>query len=132
VTAIVAATLWALGVCFMWPTMLAAVAKRYPRGGSWTIGILGFAGAMAIYLVLPEIGKIYDKAKLKAAGGEEAFAALQPGPQLQQVLAYAAERSFQAIAIIPLILFVIFGVVWLIERRNRAQADGPHPVAESA
>lgn len=119
VTAILAATLWALGVCFMWPTMLAAVAKRYPRGGPWTIGILGFAGAMAIYLVLPKIGQIYDQAKLKAAGGEEAFGALQPGPQLQQVLAYAAERSFQAIAIIPLILFVIFGAVWVFERRNR-------------
>ena len=121
-TAIVAATLWALGVCFMWPTMLAAVARRYPRGGPWTIGILGFAGAMAIYLVLPEIGKIYDKAKLQAAGGEDAFAALQPGPELQKVVAYAAEQSFQAIAIIPLILFVIFGAVWLIEKRNAAAA----------
>lgn len=123
VTAIFAATLWALGVSFMWPTMLAAVAKRYPRGGPWTIGILGFAGAMAIYLVLPKIGAIYDQAKLKAAGGEDAFAALQPGPQLQQVLAYAAERSFQAIAIIPVILFVIFGAVWFFERKNTMRQD---------
>jgi MFS family permease len=123
VTAIVAATLWAIGVCFMWPTMLAAVAKRYPRGGPWTIGILGFAGAMAIYLVLPKIGAIYDKAKLEAAGGEAAFAGLQPGPELQRVLAHAAEQSFQAIAIIPLILTVIFGAVWFFERRNRMLGD---------
>jgi MFS family permease len=122
-TAIVAATLWALGVCFMWPTMLAAVAKRYPRGGPWTIGIVGFAGAMAIYLVLPEIGKIYDKAKLQAAGGEEAFAALQPGEALQRVQAYAAEQSFQVIAIIPLILFVVFGAVWLFEKRKARPAQ---------
>lgn len=120
VTAIVAATLWAFGVCFMWPTMLAAVARRYPRGGSWAIGIVGFAGAMAIYFVLPEIGKIYDKAKLAKAGGADAFAALQPGPELQQVLAYAAEQSFQVIAIVPVILFVIFGGVWLVERRKRS------------
>jgi hypothetical protein len=118
-TALVAATLWALGVCFMWPTMLAAVARRYPRGGPWTIGILGFAGAMAIYLVLPEIGKIYDKAKLQAAGGEAAFAALTPGPEQQRVLAYAAEQSFQVIALIPLVLFVVFGAVWYLERRHR-------------
>lgn len=118
VTAIVAATLWALGVCFMWPTMLAAVARRYPRGGPWSIGILGFAGAMAIYLVLPQIGKIYDRAKLNAAGGEEAFAALQPGPELQQVLAHAAEQSFKVIAIIPVVLFFVFAAVWLIERRS--------------
>jgi hypothetical protein len=131
VTALLAATLWAVGVCFMWPTMLAAVARRYPRGGPWTIGIIGFSGAMAIYLVLPEIGKIYDRAKLQAAGGEDAFAALGTGPELQQVLAFAAQQSFQVIAIIPVVLFVIFGAVWLVERRNstRRPAAGP-PVAE--
>ncbi len=118
-TALFAATLWAIGVCFMWPTMLAAVSRRYPRGGPWSIGILGFAGAMAIYLVLPEIGKIYDRAKLQAAGGDAAFAALEPGAELQRVLAYAAQQSFQVIAIIPLLLFVIFGAVWLAERRHR-------------
>lgn len=119
ITAIVAATLWAFGVCFMWPTMLAAVARRYPRSGPWGIGIIGFAGALAIYFVLPQIGKIYDRAKLEKAGGEDAFAALQPGPELQQVLGFAAEQSFQVIAIIPAVLFFIFGGVWLAERRSR-------------
>jgi MFS family permease len=125
VTALLAATAWAFGVCFMWPTMLAAVARRYPRSGPWGIGILGFAGAMAIYFVLPEIGKIYDRAKLEAAGGEQAFAALQAGPELQRVLAYAAERSFQAIAIVPAVLFFIFATVWMLERRHKARAATP-------
>jgi MFS family permease len=129
-TALVAATLWAFGVCFMWPTMLAASARRYPRGGPWTIGIVGFAGAMAIYFVLPEIGKIYDQAKLDKAGGDAAFAALQPGPELQQVLAYAAEQSFQVIAVIPAVLFFIFGAVWLVERRARI-TDIPADVVEN-
>jgi MFS family permease len=118
-TALAAATLWAFGVCFMWPTMLAAVARRYPRGGPWSIGVVGFAGAMAIYFVLPQIGRIYDAAKLEKAGGEAAYAALQPGPELQQVLAYAAEQSFQVIALIPAVLFFIFGAVWLAERRRK-------------
>ncbi|MCE7795998.1 MFS transporter [Sphingobium sufflavum] len=119
VTALVAATLWAFGVCFMWPTMLAASARRYPRGGPWSIGIVGFAGAMAIYFVLPQMGKIYDAAKLEKAGGEAAFAALQPGPELKSVLSFAAEQSFQAIAVIPIILFFIFGGVWLVERKRK-------------
>jgi MFS family permease len=125
-TAIVAATLWAFGVCFMWPTMLAAVAKRYPRSGSWGIGLVNFAGALAIYLVLPEIGKIYDGAKIEKAGGEAAFKALEAGSAgMQQALAYAAEVSFKAISIIPVILFFIFGAVWLIERRKAASAVMP-------
>ena len=119
VSALVAATLWAIGVAFMWPTMLAASARRYPRGGPWAIGLVGFAGAMAIYFVLPEIGKIYDHAKLEKAGGEAAFAALQPGPQLSQVLAYAAQQSFQVIALVPIALFFIFGAVWFAERKRK-------------
>lgn len=115
-TALIAATLWAIGVCFMWPTMLAAVARRYRRGGPWTIGIAGFAGALAIYYVLPELGKIYDRARLEAAGSEAALNALTPGPELTRVLSFAAEQSFQTIALIPVVLFFIFGAVWLIER----------------
>jgi fucose permease len=117
VTAIFAATLWAIGVCFMWPTMLAAVARRYPRSGSWGIGLVNFAGAAAIWLVLPEIGKIYDTAKLAKAGGAEAFAALQAGSTgMHEALAHAAEVSFKTISVIPVILFFIFGLVWFFER----------------
>jgi hypothetical protein len=107
----------------MWPTMLAGVAQRYPRGGAWTIGLTAFAGAMASRFVLPQLGAIYDRAKLERAGGEDALARLGPGPELSQVLAYAAERSFQAVAYIPLILFFIFAVVLVVERKRRLGAS---------
>lgn len=116
-TALFAATFWAFGVCFMWPTMLAAVSRRFPKSGPWGIGLIGFAGALAIRFVLPKLGEIYDKAKLAKAGGKEALEAIQPGtPEMHNVLAYAAETSFQTIAIIPTVLFVIFGLVWFFER----------------
>jgi MFS family permease len=116
-TALVAATFWAFGVCFMWPTMLAAVSRRFPKSGPWGIGLIGFAGALAIRFVLPQLGAIYDKAKLAKAGGQDALDAMQPGtPEMQGVLGFAAETSFQTIAIIPVILFVIFGLVWFFER----------------
>jgi MFS family permease len=120
VTALIAATFWAFGVCFMWPTMLAAAARRFPRSGPWGIGLIGFAGALAIRFVLPKLGEIYDKAKLTKAGGQSALDALQPGtPEMHSVLGYAAETSFQTIAIIPVILFFIFGLVWFFERNRK-------------
>ena len=120
VTALVAATVWAFGVCFMWPTMLAAVSRRYPDSGPWGIGLIGFAGALAIYFVLPELGKVFDQAKLAKAGGKEAFDALQAGsPALHDALAYAAETSFRTVALIPVVLFFVFGAVWLVERRRK-------------
>ncbi|MEO7247997.1 MAG: MFS transporter [Novosphingobium sp.] len=119
-TALVAATFWAFGVCFMWPTMLAAASRRYPRSGPWGIGLIGFAGALAIRFVLPQLGAIYDNAKLVKAGSQQALDALQPGtPAMHEVLGYAAERSFQTIAIIPVVLFFVFGAVWAFERRGR-------------
>lgn len=126
VTALVAATVWAIGVCYMWPTMLAAVAHRFPKGGPWTIGLTGFAGALAIRFVLPELGGIYDKAKFEAAGGQQAFEALPAGsPEMAEALVQAATVSFQSVAIIPVILFFIFGAVWAFERsRNRKGATG--------
>ena len=118
VTGLLAATVWGAGVCFMWPTMLAAVADRYPRGGAWMMGLMGSAGALSIYFVLPQLGGIFDRVKVDAAGGPEAFAALS-GPGLEQVLAIAARESFRAVAYVPLVLLVVFGAVWLYERRGR-------------
>jgi len=131
VTALLAATLWAFGVCFMWPTMLAAISRRYPKSGPWGIGLVGFAGALAIYFVLPQLGAIYDKAKLERAGGADAFGALTEGtPEMQDVLSYASEVSFQTIAVIPVILFVIFGLVWFFERRQRLAGQAAVEAAE--
>ncbi len=126
-TALVAATVWAVGVCYMWPTMLAAVAQRFPRGGAWTIGLTGFSGALAIRFVLPELGGIYDQAKVDHAGGPAAFGALQEGSQeMADALAHAATASFQTVAFIPVVLFVIFGGLWFYERRNRKQSKPMH------
>ena len=121
-TAIVAATFWGAGVCFMWPTMLAQAAERYPSGGPWTIGLIGTAGALSIHFVLPQFGAVYDKAKIYAAGGEQALADLSSS-KLDQVARVAAEETFQTIAILPIVLLVIFGSVFIYERlRNKANA----------
>ncbi len=118
----VAATLWGIGVCYMWPTMLASVAERYPRGGSWMIGLLGSAGALSIYFVLPVLGSIYDQAKLEAAGGADAFAGLT-GEALDGVLITAASQSFETVAIIPAVLVVLFGAVWAADIRKSKTTD---------
>jgi hypothetical protein len=119
VTALVASTVWGLGVCAMWPTMLASVAERYPRGGAWAMGLMGSAGALSIYFVLPRLGALYDRSKLELAGGEAALATLSKA-ELHRIEDAAASSSFAALALIPLALLVIFGVVWAADRRRKA------------
>lgn len=108
--AFISATVWGIGVCYFWPTILSVVSERYPRGGALFLGLTGFAGGMAIQFVLPEMGAIFDAAKAEAAGGMENLLTLS-GAELEQVLRYASVESFQAVALLPLICLPIFALV---------------------
>ncbi|KQM97185.1 MFS transporter [Sphingobium sp. Leaf26] len=116
VSAILASTVWGLGVCAMWPTMLASVAERYPRGDSWALGLVGSAGALASFFVLPQLGEMFDRAKVEIAGGPEAFTRLT-GEALRAVEDAAASQSFARLTFVPITLLVVFGGIWLAERR---------------
>jgi MFS family permease len=115
--AFAAATVWGIGVCYLWPTMLAIVAERFPRGGAMAMGLMGFAGGMSIQFVLPRMGAIFDAAKAQAAGGAEQLAGLSP-EAMQEVIRYASVESFQSVAIVPLLLLPVFGVIWLADRKR--------------
>jgi len=82
------------------------------------MGLMGTAGTLSIQFVLPIMGAIYDRKKLEVAGGEAAFNALPPGPMLERVLGIAAQSSFRAVAILPAILLIVFGAIWLYDRAH--------------
>lgn len=129
VLVVLATTLWGLGVSLLWPTMMASVSERYPRGGSWFIGLIGSAGALTIYFLLPVLGRMYDSAMAACAGGAEQLASLreagtaQAAAQLQAIEADAAPQAFEFVAQLPIPLLVIFGVIWFLDRRRRAMPD---------
>jgi len=59
---IVAATIYAVGKTFLWPTMLAVVSERFPQGGAITIGAMGGIGMLSAGLLGgPGIGFKQDK-----------------------------------------------------------------------
>jgi hypothetical protein len=109
----------------MWPTMLAAASERFPRGGALLMGLMGTAGTLSIYYVLPQMGKVFDSVKIRAAGGPEAFNLLSNQARagdglavskLNDVLALASQTSFRYVAILPAILLLVFGAVWLYDK----------------
>jgi MFS family permease len=114
-TGLLAATLWGTGVCYMWPTMLAAASERFPRGGALLMGLMGTAGTLSIYFVLPKMGQVFDQAKIAAAGGDAAFKALTVD-RLNEVLMTASRTSFRVVAVLPAILLLVFGAIWLFDR----------------
>jgi len=118
-SALIAATGWGFGVCYFWPTMLATVAERYPRSGTMVFGMMGSAGALSTYVVLPTLGAIYDRAKLAAAHGDAQLAANAQGQELHDILTAAAAASFRAVALIPLCLIVIFSLIAVADRMRK-------------
>ena len=85
--AYIAATIFYIGVCFMWPTMLGITSERFPQGGAFTMGLMGFAGQAALGLVILRTGKIFDQ--------------------------MGATASFQFISKLAIIPFAVFAIWWI-------------------
>jgi hypothetical protein len=57
-----AATVFAVGVCYFWPTMLGVVSERVPRSGALGLGLMGTVGMATVGLVTaPQMGAIADR-----------------------------------------------------------------------
>lgn len=60
--AFAAATIFAVGVCYFWPTMLGFVSERIPRTGALGLGLMGAVGMAVVGLVTaPQMGRIADE-----------------------------------------------------------------------
>lgn len=82
------ATVFYLGVCYMWPTMYSLAAELYPGGGGLTIGLIGFVGMLGVSVWIPKIGALGQS--------------------------YGLIKAFSIVSILPAIAFIIF-VFWLIK-----------------
>jgi MFS family permease len=59
---LLAATLYACGKTFFWPTMLGVVAEQFPKGGAMTINTIAAVGMLAVGIVgAPFLGFVQDK-----------------------------------------------------------------------
>ncbi len=62
VMAFASATVFAVGVCYFWPTMLGFVSERIPRSGALGLGLMGAMGMATVGLVTtPWMGRIADR-----------------------------------------------------------------------
>ncbi len=78
VFAFVAGTVFALGVCFFWPTMLGVTAERVPKGGEFALALMGGMGMAAVGLITaPAMGTVADRYALEEIPAEETTALLQ-------------------------------------------------------
>jgi len=119
-----AATVFALGVCFFWPTMLGFVSERFPQTGALGLAIMGGAGMLSVSFVLPVIGRYFDNgiaARLGAGQTVESLSAAAPGTapaaQWMQIQAAAGLETLGRVALLPAVLTVVFLLLLLANRK---------------
>jgi MFS family permease len=112
-----AATVYALGVCFFWPTMLGFVNESFPRTGALGLAIMGGAGMLSVSIVLPIMGHFYDQgiAGRLPAGADAAKASME-------IQAAAGLETLGRVAVLPVILAVVFGLLLATRRKSPAAA----------
>lgn len=113
-----AATVFAVGVCFFWPTMLGFVNETFPRTGALGMAIMGGAGMLSVSLVLPVMGSIYD-AGIAARAPEGT-------PVTQAIQAAAGLETLGRVAVLPAALTVIFGVLYFFRKGSKAASSTAH------
>ncbi|WP_020529537.1 MFS transporter [Flexithrix dorotheae] len=59
-TIFVAAAVFAIGVCYFWPTMLGYVAEYIPESGALGLSVMGGLGMFSVSIVLPLMGYFMD------------------------------------------------------------------------
>ena len=57
----VSATIFAIGICYFWPTMLSFVSEKIPESGALGLSLMGGAGMLSVSFVLPQMGKLMDE-----------------------------------------------------------------------
>ncbi|MDX2048803.1 MAG: MFS transporter [Chitinophagaceae bacterium] len=115
--AIGAAVVFAVGICFFWPTMLGFVSEYLPKTGALGLSLMGGAGMFSTSLILPVMGKWFDEAKAKAiAGGADTVAAET----------MAGSDTFLKVAVMPAILVVIFVLIYVVRRKHYAAHKAAH------
>ncbi len=60
--AIASATVFAVGVCYFWPTMLGVTSERVPKSGALGLALMGGMGMLIVGVVTtPQMGRITDR-----------------------------------------------------------------------
>ena len=88
------AAVFAVGVCYFWPTMIGVASEYVPKSGALGMSILGGAGFVATSMVLPIMGKSIETS----------------GPQ----------ATLLNMTVLPVILVVEFVILNVIVRKKKA------------
>lgn len=127
----VSAIMFAIGVCYFWPTMLGFTSEYIPKSGALGLSLMGGAGMFATAMLQPVVGGWLDHSKVANAAemgfkyegdmnpdGIKAFLASIPADSMQQLELMAGQETLSNIVIFPVILIFAFTGLWFWMRKK--------------
>lgn len=102
------AIVFALGVTYFWPTMIGFTSEYMPKTGALGMSLMGGAGMFSVSMWNPVIGGWLDDAKKDA---------IENGLTGEAVELVAGQATLQSLAMIPGILIVTFGILFILRKR---------------
>ena len=111
--AYVAAIFFAMGVCYFWPNMIGFIAEKIPLSGAIGMSVVGAFGMFSTSIWQPIIGSWIDNARARAAASGATGDALELA---------AGQETLQTMITFPIVLIVLFTILFLWVRKRRAAA----------
>ncbi len=112
-----AAFVFAVGICFFWPTMLGFVSEYLPNTGALGLSLMGGAGMFSTALIVPIMGGWYDNFRTDAVA---------IGKTAAEADAYAGSNTFLKVAVMPAILLVVFTAIYFTRRNVYKKEKADH------
>ncbi|WP_375326056.1 sugar MFS transporter [Flagellimonas sp. GZD32] len=103
-----AAVIFALGVCYFWPTMIGFTSEYLPKTGALGMSLVGGAGMFATSIWQPVIGGWLDSAK---------EAAVTSGLTDQVAELSAGKATLGKMMFFPLAVAVLFAILFLFRKK---------------
>ena len=123
-TAFAAAGIFALGICFFWPTMIGFVSENLSKTGPLGLSLMGGAGMLSVSIAQPYLGELYDTqfmaamTNLKEAGYNAAGLAAQAKLE-------GGYHTLRYISVLPAILIAAFAFLYFIRQVRAPQLTKP-------
>ncbi len=103
-----AAMLFALGVCYFWPTMIGFTSEYLPKTGALGMSLVGGAGMIGASIWQPVIGSWLDDAR---------EGAIASGLDQNAADIIAGKNTLEIMVFFPLTLVVLFGILFALRKK---------------
>ena len=110
----VSAIIFAVGVCYFWPTMIGVTAQYVPRSGALGMSLVGAAGMFALTIWNPIIGGWIDSARAEAEAS---------GLQGSAVDVAAGQGALSQLVYFPVVLIAVFVVLYFMRKQLENTAE---------